>query len=415
MAVDRAILVCTVGGSHQPILTALKARHWDRVVFVCTEGAAGSSAMVETGVVVSPQPARERGVLPPIPVQAGLDRDRWEMVPVPADNPDDAFQKLACELHRLAAEHPAAELIADYTGGTKSMSVALFLAALEAGASPQLTTGERVDLVRVRDATEAPVRAESHRIADAREFARLAAGWGRFAYQEAAEGFARLWASQKERGASRDETRRSLMAKELSHAFAAWDRFDHRVAASRLKDRRYDAVEIDGRNWRDIATGLARNEGAPWGALHLRDLWHNAQRCAARGRFDDAVARLYRMWEATAQWLLRVDFGVAASVFDVGLKKSWDLYRHLQPTGEAAAFWERATADGQTEWARLDERLKVRNHSIWAHGFDAVGEAGWNRLSQWTETGLLEVLAHEALRLGEPHELPQLPTALPEL
>jgi hypothetical protein len=36
MTEENAILVCTVGGSHQPILTALKARQWERVVFVCT-------------------------------------------------------------------------------------------------------------------------------------------------------------------------------------------------------------------------------------------------------------------------------------------------------------------------------------------------------------------------------------------
>ena len=36
MADDSAVLVCTVGGSHQPVLTALKARRWARVLFVCS-------------------------------------------------------------------------------------------------------------------------------------------------------------------------------------------------------------------------------------------------------------------------------------------------------------------------------------------------------------------------------------------
>jgi hypothetical protein len=55
---DRAsILVCTVGGSHQPILTALMARRWDHVVFVCTreaDSAAGSVAMIENSVNEGP-------------------------------------------------------------------------------------------------------------------------------------------------------------------------------------------------------------------------------------------------------------------------------------------------------------------------------------------------------------------------
>ena len=145
------------------------------------------------------------------------------------------------------------------------------------------------------------------RVAARSEFQRLAADWSRYAYQEAAEGFDRLRGDLKEAGLGRDELARFNQAQELSSAFAAWDRFDHKTAAGCL--RRYKESEIDGRSdWFELASILGRN--APWGALHLRDLWHNAQRCAARGRYDDAIARLYRLWEAIAQWLLRVDFRI---------------------------------------------------------------------------------------------------------
>jgi hypothetical protein len=87
----------------------------------------------------------------------------------------------------------------------------------------------------------------------------------------------------------------------------------------------------------------------------------------------------------------------------------------LRPIGEAALFWERQDEDGRSEWARLGERLRIRNYSILAHGGDRVSGDGWKALSGWTKTGLLEVLAREAERLGEPHELPQLPTELPSL
>jgi hypothetical protein len=171
------------------------------------------------------------------------------------------------------------------------------------------------------------------------------------------------------------------------------------------------------------ATGAAsqlrwREQSAPWGALHLRDLWHNAQRCAVRGRYDDAVARLYRLWEAMAQWLLRVDCRIDTAVIKTGLRKSWDLYLHLRADGAAAKFWHQFAQLGQrtgTEIELLDLRLTSRNKSIWAHGWDSVSSAGWQSLSQWTETGLLEVLAREAERLDVRHELPQLPAELPAL
>jgi CRISPR-associated protein (TIGR02710 family) len=402
----KAILICTVGGSHQPILTALRARQWERVVFVCTPGAGGSAIMVEEAV----------GTLPPIPVLAGLDPDGWELVTVPPDEPDAAFAVLVDKLRALARDLSGAEIVADFTGGTKSMSAALTLAALDAGAALQPVTGDRPDLVRVRDRTEQAIAVRTKRIAGAREIERLTAGWNRYAYQEAAEGFGRLWSDLKTEGLSREELRPLTRAKELSEAFAAWDRFEHKSAAGTLHKGVYKTLEIGGRSdWYDLASALARGQDSPWGALHLRDLWHNAQRCAGRSRHDDAVARLYRLWEATAQWLLRVDCHIDTAVIGIGLKKSWELYLHLRPGGPAAAFWNKTAPDNRTELERLDQRLSVRNHSIWAHGWNAVAEAGWNSLSQWTETGLLEVLAREAERLGERHELPQLPTDLPKL
>jgi hypothetical protein len=84
------------------------------------------------------------------------------------------------------------------------------------------------DLVRVRDRTEQAIAVRTKRIAGAREFERLASGWSRYAYQEAAEGFARLWTDMKTEGLSREELRPLTRGKELSQAFAAWDSFDHK-------------------------------------------------------------------------------------------------------------------------------------------------------------------------------------------
>jgi CRISPR-associated protein (TIGR02710 family) len=410
MADDNAVLVCTVGGSHQPVLTALKTRHWEHVLFVCsaaTPESRSSATMVTDAVEIAGSEAGPAQRLDPIPVQAGLVAGDWEIVEVPPDDPDRAFSLLVDRLRALHRD--GRRIVADYTGGTKSMSAALVLAAFEAGAGLQLVTGRRGDLVRVLDRTEREIAIGTRRVSAAREFERLAAGWSRFAYQEAAEGLTRLWHDLKAEGASREELRRLTRAKELSEAFAAWDAFDHKRAAGGLAKAIYKGLAIGGRSdWSDLAAKLVREQSSPWRALHLRDLWRNAQRCAARGRWDDGVARLYRLWEAMAQWLLWADFRLDTAVVETGLKKSWDLYRHLRPEGEAAAFW-------RSEWARLDEKLVIRNRSILAHGGDRVSQAGWRTLSEWTDTGLLQLLEREAERLGESHEMPQLPAALPAL
>ncbi len=332
---------------------------------------------------------------------------------MPPDDPDSAFSLLVDRLRTLNRD--GRRVVADYTGGTKSMSAALVLAAFETGAELQLVTGRRGDLVRVLDRTEREISIGTRRVSVAREFERLAAGWGRFAYQEATEGFTGLWNDLKAEGASRDELRQLTHAKELSEAFAAWDAFDHKRAAGGLAKAIYKGLAIDGRSdWCALAAVLVREQSAPWRALYLCDLWRNAQRCAARGRWDDGVARLYRLWEAMAQWLLWADFRLDTAVVETGLRRSLDLYRHLRPEGESAAFWQQQS-EGRSEWQRLNERLSIRNRSILAHGGDRVSQAGWRTLSEWTETGLLQLLAREAERLGEAHEMPQLPAALPAL
>jgi hypothetical protein len=368
--------------------------------------------MVTEAVEIPATPARKAERLPSIPVQAGLRRECWEFIEVPADDPDRAFGKLLNRIEELKRD--GGLVVADYTGGTKSMSAALLLAAVNAGAEVELVTGQRPDLVRVTDLTERGTRVPTLRVAADGEFTRLSAGWTRYAYQEASEGFDRLRTNLKDAGLSREELRRYTQAQELSAAFAAWDAFDHKTAANRLK--RYREYEIGGRyDWFELAGALGRGQDKPWGALHICDLWHNAQRRAARGRHDDAVACLYRLWEAIAQWLLRVDCRIDTAVIQTGLHKSWDLYLHLRPDGAAAHFWQQAGEDGRSQRDRLNEQLSIRNNSILAHGWKPIGPRGWKSLSEWTEAGLLRVLAKEAERLGEPHDLPQLPTSLPPL
>jgi len=158
-----------------------------------------------------------------------------ETVIIPPDDPDTAFTVLQGKLRALRRDSADARIVADFTGGTKSMSAALTLAAIDGGVPLQLVTGRRADLIRVLDRSEQAVAVHTERIAAAREFERLAAGWGRYAYQEAAEGFERLRNDLKACGVLREELSRFNRAQELSQAFAAWDAFDHRKAAGCLR------------------------------------------------------------------------------------------------------------------------------------------------------------------------------------
>jgi CRISPR-associated protein (TIGR02710 family) len=195
--------------------------------------------------------------------------------------------------------------------------------------------------------------------------------------------------------------------KALVDAYAAWDRFDHKTAEQCFEDalkNRNDLLEIFPNaqsllarleRHRDQAAQLAnQNKNAPT-TIWVEDLFRNAERRAAEHRFDDAVARLYRAFEALAQIRLREKHNIpdAKSVpldrLPETLRSEWagrarggavplglqDAYRLLKELGDKLGenFVE----------AGLDEQcspLSARNRSILAHGFDPLGEKDYNSL-----------------------------------
>src|SRR3546814_8525168 len=76
---DGWVLLCTVGGSHAPVVSALRSRPWARVVFVCSAATArskSSRSMIDDRVEVGY--GAEKRTLPSIPAQAELSSDSFE-------------------------------------------------------------------------------------------------------------------------------------------------------------------------------------------------------------------------------------------------------------------------------------------------------------------------------------------------
>lgn len=420
MAFTPCVLFLTVGGSHQPIVAALRERSPDHVVFFCTgpdpaTGRPGSETQVRgRGLCIKAKPADEKPTLPNIPAQVGLSEDRFEVVLVPADDLDDAFARMYSALVNAASRFPGALRVADYTGGTKTMSAALVEAALEAGGVElQLVTGERANLVKVQDGTHSSAPAAVERIRLRRAMHPLLDAWRRYAYDEAAAG---LRAIPLPRSAALQAQLRRAGA--LSAAFADWDRFDHLSAAARLETHGPVLPEA----WRvyiGAAKSLSGAESPRRTGFQIWDLWLNALRRAEAGRYDDAVARVYRLLEWTAQWLLEVRAGlktadlpsdVAAQAgispgrngrFQAGLLAAWDLVaRHAG--GEAARFFA-AQRD------RMLNHLERRNQSILAHGFTPVSASDWREMRGWLEESYVPMLHAELAAVGVRQPFPQLP------
>lgn len=421
MGLHNEILVCTVGGSHQPILTAIREVKPDFIVFLCSgrdpgTGKPGSVEQIKgKGKVIKANPYDEKPTLANIPTQAELPEGSYEVVEIPADDLDRAFMVIRKTLADLVDRYPRARIVADFTGGTKSMTAALVIAALNTDSVElQIVTGNRADLIKVTNGTEAsaPVNIESIRLN--RSMAPYLSAWKRHAYDEAADGLSRIT-----RPANPVLRNRLNRARDISKAFAAWDRFDHSEAERLLKI--YESIAGKELGEYFAALRLLVKESEQQEPARILDLWRNAERRAVQGRHDDAVARCYRMIEWTAQWLLRTKCDIDTSNisreqlpdgFEVrpdrdnrikaGLCNAWDLLRHKLPDSPAGRFAEERLSG-------LLELIRIRNNSILAHGKDPVGQENWDRFHSWLEENFLPMLREE-MKQVRIHKLPpQLP------
>ena len=222
-----------------------------------------------------------------------------------------------------------------------------------------------------------------------------------------------------------DEARLELaQVQVLSQALARWDDFDHRAALASIEAHAAPVAQCFPKLLPALRRLADEGDAGHEPAL-LFDLWLNAERRAAQGRFDDAVARWYRLVEWTAQWQLRTVLGVDTADFPrdllppdaaktpsrdgkikIGVWQTWQVVEQRLP-GPAQTF---IAEHGQALRGLLD----LRNNSILAHGFRPVGAADWKQVSAWTREHFMPVLRALATDAGLKGEPSQLPTELPE-
>lgn len=419
------VLLCTVGGSHQPILKAIESAEPRHVCFFCTDrdpetGKPGSIVQVTgAGNVIKVGFGDDKPTLPNIPAQAGLGCDSFEDRIVPADDLDGAYAVMRRAAAELAERFPGAQLIADYSGGTKTMTAALVCAALERDDTElQLVAGARADLVRVRGGTERAMSASVARLRLNRAMAPYLDAWRRFAYHEAADGLDGIRI-----GAGDADIPRLALARGLSRALARWDDFDHPGALELLETYAGRVAPLYSALLPALRC-LTRETETGHEPVRLWDLWWNAERRAHQGRYDDAIARVYRLIEWTAQWQLFARLGADTADFPrdrlpadvdarpdrdgkikIGLWSAWQVVEeHLD--GPAR---ELITDHG----AELRDLLSVRNDSILAHGFRPVRRPDWEPMRNWMQDRFLPVLGHLGRESGLKYPPEQLPSEPP--
>ena len=285
------ILVATVGGSCAPVVNAVQNGGYDHVFFVCSTGSKGSEVTVD-GEGKPCKEMRDGRLDMSIVAQTGLSRDHYSKWTL--EDPDNlgiCYQRLK-ELRGTIRETFGREshVVANYTGGTKTMSVALSMAALARRWELQVNRGPRIDLVKVRHG-DVPVFAAMSDIYEDRYTILADQAVYRYDY-----GLASVLANDLLKMHLSPDTQRIWAdVHAVTTGFSLWDSFDHSKTLEHL-------VPF-GRYYSNHLVALKKLTGREKGNGYetVSDLLNNAERRASQERFDVAVARLYRATEMVAQ------------------------------------------------------------------------------------------------------------------
>jgi len=389
MSEAATLLVCTVGGSPEPVVASIV--HWRplRILFVHT-------AKTKGDVAASILPRANEHEL-------RLDAGRYELLEL-RDEQDlalclDQLRKVTSEIHRWVARGDRFQVVVDFTGGTKCMTAAVALQAQHWPCRFSYVGGD----ARNKNGVGIVV-------SGAEKIVHQENPWDTLGYQ-AVEEFAALFdqcsfaaaartvEDARSRCAREDRKRELSVLASLAKGMDAWDPFAHKDAANRFKEADKAANDLravlGGDRANRVLEGVSTLAGhldalgntVPPSRHHVIDLLANARRRRQEGRFDDAVARLYRAIEAMAQKALKEshDIDLAAGVplhrlpdaqRDVWASKArdgivrlglQDAYELLAGLGHplAARFQAAGLAGGKSP-------LHARNGSILAHGFDLI-------------------------------------------
>jgi len=404
------ILILTVGGSHQPIVTAISSLQPDRVIFICSTGNRGS----ESQVIGQGTPCEVRKgtevieKLPNIPTQVKLgDRFDANRDLIKIQEPDDlseCYQKAGSGIQAIQAELPDAQIMADYTGGTKTMSVALAMAALDHRVELYLTTADRSNIIRVErgEMTSQAIVAPLVVQRTIEQFLPLVLQ--QYNYPAAIAELRRLLPSM----ALPPETKRKIQTLcTVCSGFDAWDRFEHKEALLSLEP--YMSISeiqplalflkrvISSRG--KIDEKFDASSGTKGHSYEIvQDLLLNAERRAKQERYDDAVGRLYRALELLAQIRLLVAYDIKTGDVDIqklpeslreeyekmrsldkgkiqlALRKSYELLTKLPDDPIGKLYQENVN--------RIINALENRNNSLFAHGFQPINGSDYQKVRE---------------------------------
>jgi CRISPR-associated protein (TIGR02710 family) len=385
-------LILSVGGTAEPLVKAILHHAPGFVCFFASQATADKTATVKESVK-----------------QSGLDvQSEIELV----DDQDDllhCYEKAGAAIQRVVRKGYGDKdaVIVDYTGGTKNMSVALSLAAIQKGYCFSYVGGEKrtksgVGIVETGH-EKVYTQVNPWDFLAVRERQQAAQFFNACQFKACRE----LLADLADKASARRTTYKRLVF--AVDAFYQWDLFRHQEALECFRRAKLDELrELEDQGVRAFAESCAglvpylekviacSDKGRKPCRELSHDLFANAERRFAEGKVDDAVLRLYRLVEMLAQQRLLEGFDIdAADVrpeqIPASIRNDFVKEYRQKRDGkikipQAAAFSLLAALKdelGERYWQgekRFRDIQSARNTSYLAHGFNSSKEKVYETL-----------------------------------
>ncbi|MEN3039026.1 MAG: TIGR02710 family CRISPR-associated CARF protein [Candidatus Kryptonium sp.] len=274
-----------------------------------------------------------------------------------------------------------ARKIVEYTSGTKAMSVGLVLAGLENNVEKlSYIAGRRDQGGRVIPGTEKIISFEPNAIYVEMFFKKAVEYFNDGMYGSAIKMFEKCLEIYGEE--SFKQKVETLI--NLCNLYLSWDLFKHKEAFKTAKEINSDILADFGakKKFEQNKEALSFLKEDELSAIKAIDLLRNAERRIERERYDDAVARLYRLLEYIVQIKIskhglyrepgKIDLAKLPDELrgkyqneEIPLVRSAELLKDLNDEMGKELY------EGMTQ-GNLKKILSARNSSILAHGFTPI-------------------------------------------
>lgn len=393
------LLMVTVGGAAPPIVQAIEDYMPQHVVFITSMITATNNTSTTSQV--------QNDILPHF---ANSQTFTHDIVEVDLDDLMAVYTKCIAVIKQYSDTYT---IVADYTGGTKTMSSGLVLAVRQ---SPKVTLslviGKRRQLAAVYNTPVTAVRQQLSALHSEDRVRSIAMLFDMYEYRAATESARRF---MRENALDASDRMWWLQFVQILNGYAFWDNFEHESAFDSLNSH------LSTHDKSRFALLLAiTGKGKSTGYELVHDLLANATRRATQGRYDDAVARVYRALESLAQARLQQAYAANTSAIPqmliqkhakqpIPAKFSGDVEAGMFNAYELLVLFDDPVGKCWLQFRpTILNSIQTRNKSILAHGFTPVSRMDYDVFRKAVDE-LCVAVGDARVNIGQP--MPDFPTS----